>query len=72
MSEMRTEAPGAQTQREDCDPLQKMRRGIYPQDLTGQAGLQMENKQNREIRKDGESDVRICCGQSVGDEIQGV
>ena len=72
MSEMRTEAPGAQTQREDCYPLQKMRRGIYPQDLTGQAGLQMENKQNREIRKDGESDVRIHCGQSVGDEIQGV
>ena len=72
MSEMRTEAPGAQTQREDCDPLQKMRRGIYPQDLTGQAGLQMENKQNWEIRKDGESDVRIYCGQSVRDEIQGV
>ena len=71
MSQMRTEAPGAQTQREDCDPLQKVRRGIYPQDLTGQAGLQMENKQNREIRKDGESDVRIYCDQSVGDEIQG-
>jgi len=44
MSQMRTEAPGAQTQREDCDPLQKVRRGIYPQDLTGQAELQMENK----------------------------
>ena len=72
MSEMRTETPGAQTQRENCDPLQKMRRGIYPQDLTGQAGLQMENKQNREIRKDGESDVRIYCDQSVGNEIQGV
>ena len=72
MSEMRTEAPGAQTQREDCDPLQKMRRGIYPQDLTGQAWLQMEIMKNRKIRKDGESDVRIYCGQSVRDEIQGV
>ena len=72
MSEMRTEAPGAQTQREDCDPLQKVRRGIYPQDLTGQAGLQMEIMKNRKIRKDGESDVRIYCDQSVGNEIQGV
>lgn len=72
MSQMRTEAPGAQTQREDCDPLQKVRRGIYPQDLTGQAGLQMEIMKNRKIRKDGESDVRIYCDQSVGDEIQGV
>ena len=32
----------------------------------------MEIKQNREIRKDGESDVRIYCGQSVGDEVQGI
>ena len=72
MSEMRTEAPGTQTQRQDCNPLQEMRRGIYPQDLTGQAGLQMENRHNREMRKDGESDVRIYCDQSVGNEIQGV